>query len=221
MVNPFVSFLLRQGAAIAADVVRTRLVQGLSQKRTDELERHADNLQQIQSPARQVVTDTPRYGPQIKPAEIPVKNQVLLLPSKEETVNELKRRLGKELYRAELDLAEGLKIAGKPCDCLDHKHTLMIEAAAEELIAQDPANSVYRDIIGWVQSNRPKLAPAAIASGEYDQEYPVMASQFQQFRKRVFSTLADQDKKPEECTTCQRIERVLKDLRQRDFPVSQ
>ncbi|MFA5401269.1 MAG: hypothetical protein WC359_12550 [Dehalococcoidia bacterium] len=202
--------------AIASEVVRAKLVQGLSQKRSVEMERHANNLQQIKSPARPVAATGVSYGPPAIPAEIPAKNQSLLLPSKEETVNELKRRLGKELYRAELDLVEGLKIAGKPCDCLDHKHTLMIEAAAEELIAQDPANSVYRDIIDWVQTNRPKLAPAAIASGQYDQEYPVMAGEFQQFRKRVFSTLADQDKAPEECTTCQRIEKVLTEYKARN-----
>jgi len=34
-----------------------------------------------------------------------------------ETVEELKRRLGKELYRLELDLENGGRIAGKPCDC--------------------------------------------------------------------------------------------------------
>jgi len=39
------------------------------------------------------------------------------LPTPEETTSELKRRLAKELYRAELDLSGGLRIAGKPCDC--------------------------------------------------------------------------------------------------------
>jgi hypothetical protein len=113
------------------------------------------------------------------------------LPTKEETVAELKRRLTKELYKAELDLANGLRIAGKPCTCLDPrtKHTLMLEAAAEELISEEPDNPVYRDIIRWIGENQHKLTVEAIASGKYDQEYPQMAAQFRDFRKRVAGSL--------------------------------
>jgi len=39
------------------------------------------------------------------------------LPNTAETTTELRRRLGKELYRMELDLVGGGRIAGKPCDC--------------------------------------------------------------------------------------------------------
>lgn len=112
------------------------------------------------------------------------------LPTREETTKELKRRLAKELYRAELDLSSKLRIAGAPCDCLDSKHTLGIEAAAEELIAQEPENPVYFDIIGWIDDNHTKITIEAIASGKYDDEYPKMASQFKDFRKRVMGTAA-------------------------------
>ena len=40
------------------------------------------------------------------------------LPTEAETVDELKKDLAKELYKLELDLSRGLKINGKPCDCL-------------------------------------------------------------------------------------------------------
>ena len=79
----------------------------------------------------------------VKPAvtvESPQGTSTAVLPTPEETTQELKRRLGKELYRAELDLSNKLRIAGKPCDCLDAKHTLGLEAVAEELIAQEPSN---------------------------------------------------------------------------------
>lgn len=115
------------------------------------------------------------------------------LPTKAETTAELKRRLGRELYRAELDLAAGLKIAGKPCTCLESKHTLMMEAAAEELIAEDPGNSVYLEIIQWIKENQTKVTVPAIASGQYALEYPRMASEFKDLRKRVMGTVAASD----------------------------
>ncbi|MBA7471755.1 hypothetical protein ES707_07065 [subsurface metagenome] len=110
------------------------------------------------------------------------------LPTSEETSRELKRRLGKELYRAELDLSNKLRIAGKPCDCLDSKHTLGLEAAAEELIAQEPDSTVYPEIIDWIKRNLPKLGIEAIVSGQYDEEYPRMAAEFKGFRKRIMGT---------------------------------
>jgi len=120
----------------------------------------------------------------------PSETQPQSLPTREETTAELKRRLARELYKAELDLAGGLKIAGKPCTCLSAKHTLMLEAAAEELIAEDPGNTVYSDIIQWVRDNQPKVTVEAIQSGKYEGEYPRMASQFRDFRKRVMGTVA-------------------------------
>lgn len=110
------------------------------------------------------------------------------LPTSEETAQALKRRLGKELYRAELDLSDKLRIAGKPCDCLSQKHTLMLEAAAEELIAQEPGNAVYYEILEWIKVNQPKVTIDAISSGQYDDEYPRMAAEFKGFRKRIMGT---------------------------------
>ncbi len=110
------------------------------------------------------------------------------LPTSAETAQELKRRLGKELYRAELDLSNKLRIAGKPCDCLDSKHTLMLEAAAEELIASEPDNPVYFEIIAWIKQNQPKVTIEAISTGKYDEEYPRMAAEFKGFRKRIMGT---------------------------------
>lgn len=126
------------------------------------------------------------------------------LASSAETKKELKRRLGKELYRAELDLGAKLRIAGAPCDCLDSKHTLGIEAAAEELISHEPHNPVYSEIIDWIRVNQPKLTPQAITSGKYDQEYLEMAAQFRDFRKRVMGT---EPEAPQEETTIEHAKR--------------
>ena len=110
------------------------------------------------------------------------------LPTTEETTAELKRRLGKELYRAELDLSNKLRIAGKPCDCLEAKHTLGLEAVAEELIPQEPTNPVYFEILQWIKVNHSKVTIEAIVSGKYDEEYPQMAAEFKGFRKRILGT---------------------------------
>lgn len=123
-----------------------------------------------------------------KPAPAPQATTATALPTREETTEELKRRLGKELYRAELDLSNKLRIAGKPCDCLDSKHTLGLEATAEELIAQEPDNPAYPEIIAWIKRNQSKLTIEAISSRKYDEEYPKMAAQFKDFRKRVLGT---------------------------------
>jgi hypothetical protein len=111
-----------------------------------------------------------------------------LTATREETIAELKRRLGKELYRAELDLSNRLRIAGKPCDCLESKHNLGIEATAEELIPKEPENPVYREILDWFARNQSKVTIPAIMSGQYDDEYPMMAAEFTGFRKRVLGS---------------------------------
>jgi len=139
-----------------------------------------------------------RMGSTRNPKEAPVSEKPtstitgpppqLELPTREETTVALKRRLAKELYRAELDLSNKLRIAGKPCDCLESKHTLGLEAAAEELIAQEPGNPVYSEILQWIENNHPKVTIEAIVSGKYDEEYPKMASEFKGFRKRIMGS---------------------------------
>lgn len=122
--------------------------------------------------------------PQIEPQSV----SQYSLPTTEETTRELKRRLAKELYRAQLDLSAKLRIAGKPCDCLESKHTLGLEATAEELIASEPDNAVYFEILEWLKQNQPKLTIEAISTGKYDDEYPRMAAEFKGFRKRIMGT---------------------------------
>lgn len=149
---------------------------------------HVKEVEQSEPAAMPALPDTPsqKYsnGPKIK------------MPTREETSRELKRRLARELYKAELDLAAGLLIAGKPCDCLDVKHSLEIEATAEEMISQEPDNPVYREIVQWLKDNLDKVSVQAIESGQFKEEYPTMASQFKDFRKRVMGTAAFSAMKP-------------------------
>lgn len=86
-------------------------------------------------------------------------------------------------------------------NCLSNKHTLMLEAAAEELVSQDPGNPVYQEIIQWIPENRAKVTPEAIASGKYTAEYPHMANEFKNFRKRVMGSVgAPQEPVPTKLT---------------------
>jgi hypothetical protein len=107
------------------------------------------------------------------------------MPSTEDTISELKRELVKQLNEAVGDLSRGLMIINRPCSCLELKHQLEIEGAAEELIPMDPDNTVYNEIIQWFKDNGYKVIPEAIVSGKFKEEYPRMASQFRSFRDRI------------------------------------
>ncbi len=165
--------LLEEASKFISDLIKVGMAS--SRKKTTEV---------IEEVTTAEVVAAPRPLPSVTP-----QTSGLSLPTAEETTTELKRRLAKELYRAELDLANGLRIANRPCDCLSNKHTLMLEAAAEELISQDPGNTVYQQIINWIPDNREKVTPEAIASGQYAEEYPHMANEFKTFRKRVMGSV--------------------------------
>ncbi len=165
--------LLEEAGKFISDLIKVGMAQ--SRKKTTEV---------IEEVTTAEVVSAPKLQPAIAPQP-----PGLALPTSEETTTELKRRLAKELYRAELDLANGLRIANRPCDCLSNKHTLMLEAAAEELISQDPGNSVYQEIIDWIPANRSKVTPEAIQGGQYAGEYPRMANEFKIFRKRVMGSV--------------------------------
>ena len=167
--------LLQEGGRLLSDGIRLMMARP---RRVARMEEDVERTSPVTATA----------DPRPRPAPATVQNTSISLPTREETNLELKRRLARELYRAELDLAGGLRIAGKPCDCLSNKHTLGLEAMAEELISADPGNSVYSEIIQWIKNNQHKLTVEAIQSGQYAQDYPELASQFKDFRKRILGT---------------------------------
>lgn len=190
MNRTLVAYVVEEGTKLVSDLLHLRVVASRPKPREEE------------PPLPQPVVIAQKLISETRPSSIS-------LPTREETAVELRRRLGRELYKAELDLAGGLKIAGKSCDCLSNKHTLLLEAAAEELISQDPSNPVYTEIIQWVKDNQPKLTVEAIESGKHKKEYPVMASQFKDFRKRVMGTAAISDiKKPPQDITLQEAKKL-------------
>lgn len=108
------------------------------------------------------------------------------MPTTEETVQELRRRLGKELYRIEMDLQEGARIAGKPCDCLSAKHRLGLDATAEELMSYE-ANPIYGRIVDWLSAHEVEFEPEEIAKQPPD-HYRALAPEVREFRKAVMGT---------------------------------
>jgi len=107
-------------------------------------------------------------------------------PTTAETKEALRRRLAKELYRVEMDLQAGARIAGKPCNCLDAKHNLGIEATAEELMSygHDP---IYQEVIDWGKAHQAEFEPEEIAkrAPEY---YQHLAPEVRDFRVRLMGS---------------------------------
>jgi hypothetical protein len=181
MGNDIAAAIIEHGSKLLSDGIKMYMARPRMAARTEELPACSSP-----SPSTEKVQVPEKIGSSFTSTlSVPVGRT---LPTSAETTHELKRRLARELYRAELDLAGGLKIAGKACDCLEYKHSVGLEAAAEELVSQDPRNPVYKDILGWTKENLPKVTVEAIQSGKYDKEYPLMAAQFKEFRKRVVGT---------------------------------
>jgi hypothetical protein len=131
---------------------------------------------------------TIRYGtPEPHRIELPVQPQApQKLANTASTLHELKRRLAKELYRIEMDLAGGGRIDNVVCDCLAKKHHLGIEATAEELMSYD-TDPIYGQVIKWMNDHLPVFEPAEIEKRP-PSFYQAMAPEVRMFRKQVMGT---------------------------------
>lgn len=145
-------------------------------KKLDELKQRLETASQ----------STTRENPAPPSALQKTDSPPISLPTTEQTVQELKRRLGKEIYRMEMDLQAGGRIANRPCDCLSHKHTLGLEATAEELMSYE-RNPIYGEIVSWLRAHQAEFEPAEIAkhSPSY---YQGLAPEVRRFRKQVMGT---------------------------------
>ena len=127
------------------------------------------------------VTVTPSLAPTCR---LPEEDGALDMPTTEETITALKERLVKELYRVELDLQGGGRIAGRACDCLSKKkHTAGINATAEELMSYD-TNPLYGQIVTWFEGHAKEFEPAEIAKHEPGY-YQAMTPEIRNFRKQL------------------------------------
>lgn len=135
--------------------------------------------------AATVVSDSPVV--QVKPAAATSTPAIAApLPTTRETVDELKKRLGREMYRLQLDLVAGGRIAGKPCDCL-HKHTEMgLIPIVEELATMD-ANPVYDQILRWSDEHLPEFTIEAVSQND-PKRYRSLAPSIRNLRKELLGT---------------------------------
>ena len=129
----------------------------------------------------------PGYAmPSLKPAPVATATLTRDLPTTAETVQELKRRLGAELYRLEMDLVGGGRIAGKPCDCLMKHSEMGILPTVEELVPMD-SSPVNERIISWVTSHLPEFQIDAVSAKD-PSYYRQLAPEVRTLRKELLGT---------------------------------
>ncbi len=133
--------------------------------------------------------------------------------SDEETVDYQNREIGKLLLRMERHYAQGLRIAGRVCDCGAQKHLLDIEAMAEETVSMVTDPDVYYKLIEWVQKVGPISTPDVAGSGQYDHLYPELSHQARDFRKEIIGTLDPKALWPNSSTSLSDLVRKVGDVR--------
>ena len=115
----------------------------------------------------------------------PASFDIIETPTESETIVALKDRLREQITGAEDDLAHNLKINGKACTCMEGRHNVQIKALAREVMEKEPDNPIFQEVIDWISSNEPRMTARASASGQYDKEYPKMANELGNFRRKL------------------------------------
>lgn len=179
-------YLIREGSKLAGDLIR-HWMRSPGKRITTEppATQGAPALEKPPTARQEKVLTRPGVDAELL-ASTPSQVESPTLPTTEETLRELRRRLGKELSDVELDLQAGARIAGKPCDCLSAKHNLRLESMAEELMSYE-VNPVYGEIVQWLRSHEAEFEPAEIVKRPL-QHYQALAPQVREFRKRVMGT---------------------------------
>lgn len=103
--------------------------------------------------------------------------------STEATIEHQHKEMRKHMLLLEGHLQQGCKISGVACDCCE-KHPIIIQGLAEEAIGM-VNNPVYAQIMEWCQRITPITTEEASASGQYDQQYPTLASELRNLRKAL------------------------------------
>ena len=106
--------------------------------------------------------------------------------SDEDTINYQKREISKELLLMEKHLQQHCKINGTACNCCQ-KHPLAIEALSQEALGMT-GDKVYSELAEWTKGVTPMTTPEASASGQYEEEYPKLAVQAREMRKKIMGT---------------------------------
>lgn len=116
--------------------------------------------------------------------------------STEETLAYQNRELAKHLMAVEVHLAQGCRIASKPCDCCSGRHPLAMEMLTEEAISMSP-DSVYHEVQVLAREIEAKANTEAVASAQFTGEYPEMARRARDLRKRLYTPTSRPQEKEE------------------------
>lgn len=131
-------------------------------------------------------------APTKAPASAPAPNPApALMPrvTQEETVEHQHREMAKKLLLIEGHLAQGVRIAGRPCDCVSPKHSTELEALAEESVSINPSQAeLYKQLADFARELNRKAREDVVESGQYDSEYPALAGRARQFRKELMGS---------------------------------
>lgn len=128
------------------------LVRRDPEKEMEKLEALASEiaLTRMQAPPIRQVATVPQVStiPQLPVGRTITPIGAIAMPTTEETVAELKRRLAKEIYAFEKDLLAGGRIAGKPCDCLGENIPLASSLCPKSLCLMNETQSIKISSIG-------------------------------------------------------------------------
>lgn len=150
--------------------------------------------------------------------------------STEQTLGYQNREIGKLLLRMERHCVQKFRVMGEACDCGQTKHLLDLESLCEETIPMAAAPDIYYQIISVGRELGPRCTVEVVASGQYDDEFPVYSKKYRDFRKsligslepsalfpqkgepegtRILPVLSDEDKEKVRDIAHQKIEQVL------------
>lgn len=109
--------------------------------------------------------------------------------STEETVDYQNREIAKLLLRMEGHCTQKFRLFGKICECGAAKHLLDLESLCEETIPMVDNPDTYYRIIDLGRELSPKCTPEAVATLQYDDEFPSYARQYRDMRKQLVGYL--------------------------------
>ena len=109
--------------------------------------------------------------------------------STKETVAYQNREISKLLLRMEGHCTQKFRLFGKICDCGAQKHLLDLESLCEETVPMVDNPDIYYQVIELGKELSPKCLPEAVATLQYDDEFPSYARRYRDLRKKLIGSL--------------------------------
>jgi len=150
-----------------------------NKKRLEELQDILGTAEPKKATEQVAVEDRPRVHIEQKEGDV----------STAETVAYQNREISKLLLRMEGHCTQKFRLFGKICECGAAKHLLDLESLAEETVPMVDNSDIYYQIIELGKELGPKCLPEAVATLQYDDEFPGYARRYRDIRKRLIGYL--------------------------------